>query len=160
MTVQNSTQYAAQVAVPPTKTDAALMYGKARVFKVDFLQSGLGSAGSIARLIKLPAGKVAVHGYLSWLRTSALGTGRTLHIGYAQYRTQNGDIVTTDPDALNASQAAATAATFQLGAANTTAPGGTIAFESINGVTLIATVNVGTIPDAATINGVVVADVE
>jgi hypothetical protein len=160
MTTQNSTQYAAQVAIPPTKTDAALMYGKARVYKIDFTQSGVGSAGSIARLLKVPAGKVAVYGYLSWLRNSALGTGRTLHIGYAQYRLKDGTIQTADNDAFDASVAAATAARFQLGSAETTAPGGTITFESLAGVTLIATVNVGTIPAAATITGVITIGVE
>jgi hypothetical protein len=160
MTTQNSTQYAAQTAVPPTKTDAALMYGKARVYKINFAQAGVGSAGSIARLIKLPPGKVAVYGYLSWLRTSNMGSGRTLHIGYSQYRLKDGTIQTADPDALNASQAASAVAIFQLGAANTTAPGGTIVFESLAGVSLIATVNVGTIPDLATIEGVITVGVE
>lgn len=160
MTTQNSTQYAAQVAVPPTKTDAALMYGKARMYKIDFLQTGAGSAGSIARLIKIPQGKVNVYGYLSWLRNSALGTGRTLHIGYAQYRLKDGTIQTADNDAFDASVAAATAGRFQLGSANTTAPGGNITFESIGGVALIATVNVGTIPDQATIQGVITIGVE
>lgn len=159
MTTQNSVEYAAQVAVPPTKTDAALMYGKARVYRITFVQTGVGSAGSIARLVKLPQGKVAVYGYMSWLRTSALGSGRTLHIGYAQYRLKDGTIQTADNDAFNASQAAATAAIFQLGAA-LTAAGGTFTFESMGGVVLTATVNVGTIPDAATINGVIVVGVE
>lgn len=160
MTTQNSLQYAAQVAVPPTKTDAALMYGKLRIYKINFTQAGVGSAASIARLIKLPAGKVAVYGYNSWLRVSALATGRTLHIGYSQYRLKDGTIQTADVDAFNVSQAAATAAIFQLGQAEATAPGGCIVFESLAGVSIIATVNVGTIPDLATITGTISVGVE
>lgn len=157
MTTQNSTQYANQIAIPPIIMEAEQFYGKLRVMKYNFTQSGVGSAGSLARLVKLPVGKVMLCAGLSQCKVSALGSGRTLHLGYAQYRLQDGTIQTASAAAITSGQAVATATTFTPGAA---LADGTITFVSSSGVVLIATANVGTIPDAATIQGTWVLAVE
>ena len=84
VTTQDSTQYAIQTGQPQPTTinEAHNTYSKVRFFEVSFTQSGLGSDGSSARLIKLPAGKVAYLGHLSRLKVSACGTSRTLDVGW------------------------------------------------------------------------------
>lgn len=157
MTTQNSTQYANQIAIPPVIMEANQFYGKLRVMKFNFTQSGAGSAASIARLIRLPAGKVMLLALNSRVKTSAMGTGRTMHLGYAQYRLQDGTIQTASNAAINSAVDVAAAATTTPGAA---LADGTITFISRGGVILIATINVGTIPDTATIQGTWVFAVE
>ena len=156
-TDQNSVQYGNQVAIPPVIMEAEVHYGKLRVVKFNFTQSGAGSAASIARLYRLPAGKVMLCCGQSQVKTSAFGSSRVLDIGYAQYIGQTGAVVSADPDAINNDIDVSGAATTIPGAA---LADGTITFNSRAGVTLIATVAGGTIPDAATIQGTWVFAVE
>jgi hypothetical protein len=157
MTTQNSTEYANQVAHPPVEMEANYFYGKLRVYRFTFTQSGVGSAGSIARLVRLPAGKINVIGGLSRVKYSALGTSRTLAIGWAQYRDKTGAIITTSSGGIDAAFAAATAGNATLGSALSDF---TKTFESSSGVTLIGTIAGGTIPAAATLAGYFVVAVE
>jgi hypothetical protein len=157
MTTQNSTQYAAQTSNPPTIAEAHSAYGKVRFFRVNFTQTGAGTDGSVARLIKLPPGKLAYLGDLSWLHSSDMGTGRTMDIGWAQYRDINGDVVTADPNGLHTAQDVSPAAVFQAGDA---LADGIKIFESLSGVTIIATVNGDTFPNGATVQGIIAIGVE
>jgi hypothetical protein len=157
MTTQNSLQYAAQTSNPPVKAEAHAAYAKLRAFRVNFTQVGAGSDGSIARLLKLPPGKITFFGDNSWLRTSDMGTNRVMDVGWAAYRDQNGEAVVADDNGLHDDQDISPAAKFQP--ANALADG-TKDFHSLSGVTIIATVNGGTFPAAATVQGVLVVGVE
>lgn len=156
-TDQNSTQYANQIAVPPVIMEAGVNYGKLRVAQFNFTQSGVGSAASVARLYRLPAGKVTLYCGQSQVKTSAMGASRVLDIGYAQYIGQTGTTVSAAAAAINNDIDVENAATTVPGAV---LADGTITFTSRAGVVLIATVAGGTIPDAATIQGTWVYAVE
>lgn len=160
VTVQNSTQYAIQTGQPQPLTinEAHNTYSKVRFFEVNFTQSGLGSDGSSARLIKLPAGKVAYLQHLSRLKVSDCGTSRTLDIGWAAYK----DRITR---ATVAASAAGIHADADVSGAAEFSPGDQLAsgvkeFDSFAGVTITATIDNGSIPDAATINGIICCGVE
>jgi hypothetical protein len=156
-TTQNSTQYGNQIAIPPVYMEAEQFYGKLRVLKFNFTQAGAGSAASVAQLLRLPAGKVMLCAGQSQIKTSAFGASRTLSLGYAAYKLQDG---TTQ-----AASAAAISSAVDVSAAIAWTPGaaladGTLTFTSRAGVLLIATVAGGTIPDLATIQGTYVIAVE
>ncbi len=156
-TDQNSTQYANQIAIPPVIMEAGVNYGKLRVSQFNFTQDTEGSAASVARLYRLPAGKVTLYCGQSQIKTSAFGASRVLDIGYAQYIDQGGDTVAASAAAINNDIDVSGAATTVPGAA---LADGTITFTSRAGVVLMATVAGGTIPDDATIQGTWVYAVE
>lgn len=157
MTTQNSTQYAAQTSNPPTTAEVVVSYAKVRYFRVNFTQTGVGSDGSTARLIKLPAGKIAYLQHLSRFKVSAMGSGRTLDFGWAEYRDQDRAVVTASPDGIHTDADVAAASEISPGDA---LADGVKVFESFGGVTLTATIDNGTIPNAATIQGIVAIAVE
>jgi hypothetical protein len=161
VTTQNSTQYAIQTGQPQPTTinEAYNTYSKVRFFEVNFTQSGLGSDGSTARLIKLPAGKVAYLQHLSRLKVSDFGTSRTLDVGWAAYKDRiTRAAVVADPDGIHTDAVVS-------GGASEFSPGdalasGVKAFDSFAGVTITATVDNGSIPDGATIDGIIAIGVE
>lgn len=159
MTTQNSTQYANQIAIPPVIMEAEQFYGKLRVIKYNFTQAtGTGTIGSVARLVKLPAGKLMLCAGQSQCKVAGLTTAATISLGYAQYRLQSGAIQTASAAAISSGVAVlAAGTTFIPGAA---LADGTITFSSMSGVTLIATTGGATMPVNATIQGTWVFAVE
>lgn len=129
-------------------------HGKLRFQYFSFTQVGAGDAGSTIELCKLPPGRVRVLPYLAKTKSSAFGAGRTLKIGHREYfaKSQNGDPSTAeDDDALATSIDVAAAGVDDL----TSPVVLKYDFYSRTGVTLFATVVGGTIPDGATLEGVI-----
>ena len=133
--------------------------GKLRIACFNFVQGAVaGDANSTADLVKLPAGKIRVIGALSRVAHSALGTGRTMDIGFAAYVNQAGAAVSAHEDALHSAADVSAAGSFapvdEMGG------DGFLDLESLTGVTIKAKVESGTIPAAATIDGYIVYAVE
>ncbi len=159
VTTQNSDQYANHVATPPVMNAPHVWGGKMRQAFFEFTQSGAGDAGSIARLVKLPAGKVRVILPLSRIAFSALGTSRTLDLGWEAYEDDDGfDAVAADPNGLDDGVDVSSAGS--VNPAGTVGGAETYLFESAEGVVITAQINDGTIPDAATLKGYLVYVVE
>lgn len=152
VTTQNSTERAAQVAHPPVISKANLLFGKVHAAVFNFTQSGTASAGSIARLIDLPSGHITYLGN-SLFKWSALGTARTLDLGWAAYRDQSGTVVVADPNGIHDGLDAAAAGNSQ--ALHNALASGYKEFISSTGVTITAQVNDGTFVDADTIGGII-----
>lgn len=157
VTTQNSTEYGYQISSPPTKMEANVAYGKMRVYTFNFTQSGAGDATSLARLIKLPAGKVTVLTGLSRIYSAALGAARTMDIGHLAYQDQDGTAVAADPDDLHADEDVSSATDF---APDSATGAGYKTFESRGGVVLTAQVNDAALDDTKTIKGFFVCIVE
>jgi hypothetical protein len=155
VTAQSSTEYTNQNATPVTVMDSITNNGKVNFAKVTFTQSGAGDATSTVNLIDLPAGKVRFLGNMSALECSAFGASRVLDIGWTAYTDIDGAAVTADADGLDNDLDVSAAARLGLGTNTAVADGGTYVFESQTGVTLQATVAGGTIPDGATLKGVI-----
>lgn len=153
ITNQNSTQLAAALAEPSEYMDPSEHSGKKRASYFSFTQSGAGDADSTIVLAKLPAGRLRIVLDETRIANSALGSGRTLNIGLQAYTSKDGSAVAADDDALKAGVAAASAATAAISAAAGADP--TVFVNSRDGVTIEATVKGGTIPDAATLFGVI-----
>ena len=154
ITTQNSTQYANAFPTtgPNTLNDNSEWESTLRRSRFDFTQSGAGDAGSLVRTIKLPPGKVRLYLRESFIVFSAMGTARTLDIGWLAYTNLAGTAVAADPNGLDDG--------VDVSSAGTLTPGGTLAndeesmtFESKGGVVITLQVNDGTLPDAATFNG-------
>lgn len=155
VTQEKSSQITNLEASPPTFIPTTDWKGRVRAMRFTFTQgAAAGDAGSLAELVKLPAGNVRVLLYLSRLNFSAMGASRTLDLGWLAYANPDGTAVTADPNGLDDGVSVATAG-------NAT-PGGTVGgdetflFQSKEGVTLTAQINDGTIPAAATIGGTIV----
>lgn len=155
VTSQNATQYANSQADPRVMNPTHEAHGRLRVARFNFTQSGTGDAGSLARLVKLPKGKIRVILPLSRVAFSAMGAGRTLDLGWDMHHAGDGSgEVAADPNGLDDG--------IDVSSAGAVTPGGTIGgdetrlFESLGGVVLTAQVNDGTIPDGATFDGYVV----
>ena len=153
VTTENSTEYALTVAVPAKVPFVHQLHGRLRIAFFDFTQgAAAGDATSVARLVKLPAGKVRLLLPLSRIAYSAIGTARTMDLGWEAYNDDDGnDAVAADPNGLDDG--------VDVAAAGSVNPGGTIGthetklFESAAGVVITAQINDGTIPAAATLKG-------
>jgi hypothetical protein len=152
ITTQDSTQLANTVAEPRVKNPTTDAHGRLRFARFSFVQSGVGDAGSIARLVRLPKGKVRVILPLSRVAFSALGASRTMDLGWEAYQADGGSgEIAADPNGLDDG--------VDVSSAGAVVPGGTVGsdetvlFETLTGVVLTAQVNDGTIPDAATLSG-------
>ena len=156
VTTENSTEYANVVASPPVMNKTADWHGRMRLMFFEFTQgAAAGDAGSIARMVKLPAGKVRVILPLSRIAFSAMGAARTMDLGWEAYNDDDGnDAVAADPNGLDDG--------VDVSGAGSVNPGGTVGgaetylFESAEGVVLTAQINDGTIPAAATLKGYIV----
>lgn len=138
----------AQLA-PTFRGDPRDKHGKFRIAYFSCTQVGVGDTGSEFNLCKLPPGNVRVLPHLSRYSLSALGSARTLDIGFRAHQTQgDGTLEAEDPDALVANVDAENAISA---AAISTA----IKFDlySVKGVTVMAQVNDAGIPDGATLEG-------
>ena len=100
VTTQNSTEYAATIATPLVKTNATNNTGKLRTLAFTFNQDGVGDAGSIIVLGKLPAGNVKIIGALSRFYCNIVASSATIDIGWQAYTSTDGDAVVADPDGM------------------------------------------------------------
>jgi hypothetical protein len=100
VTTQNSTEYAATIATPLVKTSATNNTGKLRTLAFTFNQDGVGDAGSIIVLGKLPAGNVKIIGALSRFYCNIVASSATIDIGWQAYTSTDGDTVVADPDGM------------------------------------------------------------
>ncbi len=154
ITQQQSTQVAKESATPATKNATYDWHGRLRMARFDFTQSGVGDAASLAELVTLPQGQARVILPLSRIAFSALGSSRTMDLGWLAYTDKDGAAVSADPNGLDDG--------VDVSSAGSVTPGGTVGgdetylFESQGGVTLTAQFNDGTIPDAATLKGYIV----
>ena len=153
ITNENSAQYANTVAEPRVKNPTHEAHGRLRIARFNFTQSALpGDAGSTARLVRLPKGRVRVFLSLSRIAHSGMGAGRTLDLGWEAHRADDGTgEVAADPNGLDDG--------VDVSAAGAVTPGGTLGadetklFASLDGVVITAQVNDGTLPAAATLDG-------
>ena len=152
VTTEDSTQVANHDAVPVVNNPTHESHGRLRYYHFEFTQgAAAGDAGSLARLVNLPAGKARVVLSLSRVAFSALGAARTMDLGWEAYTDDNGDAVAADPNGLDDG--------VDVENAGAVIPAGTIGthetklFESQGGVVLTAQINDATIPAAATIMG-------
>ncbi|MEP4379757.1 MAG: hypothetical protein ABJ215_01150 [Alphaproteobacteria bacterium] len=153
ITTENSTQYANTLAEPRVANPTHDAHGRLRFARFNFTQgAAAGDAGSLARLVKLPKGKVRVILPLSRLAHSALGASRTLDLGWEAHVGDDGSgAVAADPNGLDDGVDVSSAGAF--------VPGGTLGgdetqlFESLDGVVITGQVNDGTIPAGATLDG-------
>ena len=100
VTTQNSTEYAATIATPLVKAGTTGDKGKLRTLAFSFNQSGVGDAGSIIVLGKLPAGTVKIIGGLSRFYCNIVAGSATIDIGWQAYNDANGDAVALDVDGM------------------------------------------------------------
>ncbi len=127
-------------------------HGKLRIAYFDFTKpSPTGDAGSDVQLVRLPPGRVRLILPLSRIAFSALGTSRTLDLGWAAYVGLDGVTVIADQNGLDDGVDAASAGSVVPG--GTVGGAETVLFASRSGVILTAQVNDGTFVAADTLNG-------
>ena len=132
ITTENSTQYARTVATPSKKVTVPDWHARLRFMFFEFAQgSSAGDAGSIARLIRLPAGRCRVILPLSRLSCTAMGSSRTMDLGWEAYTNEDGTAVVADPNGLHETKL----------------------FDSQDGVVITAQINDASLPAADTIDG-------
>lgn len=156
VTTESSDEFTNQNATPPTVMDSITNGGKVHFAKVTFTQgAAAGDASSTVDIIDLPAGKVRFLGNMSTLVFSAFGAARVLDLGWLAYNDQNGTAVALDVDGLDDGIDVSAAGRSSLGTNTAITNGDSYVFHSQSGVTLQATVLGGTIPAAATVEGVI-----
>lgn len=151
VTTQQSAQMALIDGDPRTPNPVHEWAGRLRIALFDFTQAGAGDAGSLAELVKLPAGHVRLILPLSRIGFSALGASRTMDVGWAAYSGHDGSAVAADPNGLDAAVNVASAGS--VNPAGTVGGSETMLFSAQEGLVLTAQVNGGTIPDGATLSG-------
>ena len=100
VTTQNSTEYANTIATPLVTADAVNDKGKLRTLSFTFDQDGVGDAGSMIVLGKLPAGKVKIIGGLSRFYCNIVASLATIDIGWQAYTSVDGAAVALDVDGM------------------------------------------------------------
>mgnify|MGYP003632521876 FL=1 len=153
VTTETSGQYAESYSSIPAKVPETHEWaGRLRIAFFEFTQgSSAGDATSTATLVKLPAGKVRLILPLSYIGASALGSSRTMDLGWQAYVNDAGTTVAADPNGLDDG--------IDVSSATTSTPGGTVGthetvlFSSQAGVVIDAQINDGTLPSGATIMG-------
>lgn len=152
VTFQDSVQLANITAEPRIMNPTTEAHGRLRLARFSFAQTGIGDAGSIARLVRLPKGRVRVILSLSRIAYSTLGASRTMDVGWEAYLAADGSgDVAADPNGLDDG--------VDVSSAGAVVPGGTVGsdesllFATMAGVVLTAQINDGTIPDTATLSG-------
>ena len=159
VTTEKSDQYTIQTANAGDRNPGHDAGGRLRCFFFNFTQgANAGDAGSIAQLFKLPPGKFRYLGHLSRVVHSAMGSGRTMDIGWTTAFTKaDGTTVPAAEDGLHSGADVSAAGSFQpvdelLGDGE----GGTYLFDSREGVIIEAQVEGGTLPAAGKIHGYMV----
>lgn len=127
------------------------------VLPFNFLQSGAGDAGSIAKLRKLPPGRLIFFPLESYITWEAFGAARVLDIGFEAYTEPDGDAVVAaaalfDND-IDVSSAGGAALGSDYGQATVANVGQMREFWSKAGVAIVATVAGGTIPTGTNLTG-------
>ena len=100
VTTQNSTEYAKTIATPLVKASTRSNTGKLRTLAFSFNQDGVGDAGSIIVLGKLPAGRVKIIGGLSRFYCNIVASSATIDIGNQAYVNTSGETVAEDVDSM------------------------------------------------------------
>ena len=151
----NSTQYANGVANPPVMNPSHNDHGKVRYKYFSYTHGAVaGDANSLCNFVKLPPGLVRLIKTESKLICSALGTGRTLDIGYLAHTKQDGTAVNASVDTILDGADVSAIALVTCGAGtNAIGVDPTILFDSREGVTIQGIVKVDTLPIGATFNG-------
>ena len=86
VTTENSTQLDNHDASPVVKNTVGDESGKFRMARFNFTQgAAAGDAGSLAYLVKIPAGRVRVILHQSRIAFSAMGAARTMDVGWLAY---------------------------------------------------------------------------
>ena len=151
VTQQKSTQVSNTDAFPAVMNPTHDWHGRMRIARFEYTQSGQGDAGSLAELVKLPAGRVRLILPLSRIAFAAMGASRTMDLGWLTHTDDDGNPVLADPNGLDDGVDVSSA-----GAVN---PGGTVGgdethlLSSQSGVTLTAQINDGTFDDTKTLKG-------
>ncbi|MEZ5665879.1 MAG: hypothetical protein R3F55_00255 [Alphaproteobacteria bacterium] len=151
ITTQQSAQLALLAGEPARPNPVHDWGGRMRIALFDFAQAGVGDAGSLAELVKLPAGHVRLILPLSRIAFSAMGASRTMDVGWAAHAGHDGTPVAADPDGLDAAVAVSSAGA--VNPSGTVGAGETVLFGAQAGLTLTARIGGGTVPDGATLNG-------
>ena len=136
VTTQESTQYTAQTASPPTIQDKAMIGGRVKIAYFAHAQSGVGDAGSSGAAIKLPAGRVRLLGAMSNVYVNWTASSQTMDVGWDAYTDFGGTTVAADPDGLDDGVSVATAGEFDIGSVLAATGASSKVFESQEGVTL------------------------
>ena len=161
VTNENSVQYNNAVADPKVQNETNDWHGRLRIARFSFKQGqfadtpAAGDAGSTARLVRLPPGRCRVLLAMSRIAVSAFGASRTLDLGWQAYNDLDGNAVVADPNGLDAADTTA-AAGGNYSPVGTVGGDETFQFLSRDEVVIEATVNGGTIPVDATIDGYLV----
>lgn len=152
VTTETSRQLGNAEARPMTRTHASEWDGSYKKFFFDFTQGATaGDAGSVARVVKLPPGRVRVFLADSRIAFSAMGASRTMDLGWEAHAAVDGTTTAADrngfKDGVDVSSAGAVVPTGTVGSHET------VLFESRAGVVLTLQINDGSIPAAATLSG-------
>ena len=156
VTTQNSTEYAATIATPLVKATAVSNTGKIRTLAFSFNQDGVGDAGSIIVLGKLPAGTVKIIGGLSRFYCNIVASSATIDIGNQAYVNTSGETVAEDVDSMVDGLDVDTVG-YQTMEGNTAATkllGGNHTFSSKDGVVIEIT-SVAALADDDDVDGVI-----
>lgn len=152
VTQEQATEVSNPAATPPVLNDVNSVGGNVKRARFNFTQgAAAGDAGSLAEIVKLPAGSVRVWLDHSIVSSSAMGASRTADMGWLAYTDLDNAAVAADPNGLDDGVDVSSAVRY--------APIGTVGedetylFQSNGGVTLTIQINDGTIPAAATLKG-------
>jgi hypothetical protein len=170
VTVETSVELANQLAHPPVEMESNYIYGKVRVYVINFTQgAAAGDIASTQRLIRLPAGKIRLLGASSWLKNSPYTATAVIDVGWEAYRDPKGVVVVADPDGLTVGRLATASTIWSLVVDDDDVAGAagaglsdnlTKVFESSSGVVISASNRVATIPAGATLKGYFTVAVE
>ena len=138
VTTEYSTEYTnAFITTPAVKNPSSDWHGRLRLMYFVHDQSGAGDATSIISLVKLPPGRVRLHGKLSNIYVNWTTMSATLDVGWAAYTDENGTAVAADVDGIDNGIDVDTVGAQVLGSA-LAATGYTKEFESRDGVVITA----------------------
>ena len=156
VTTQNSSEYTNRIATPLVTADAVNDKGKLRSLTFTHDQDGVGDAGSIVRLGKLPAGKVKILGGLSRFYCNWTASSQTMDIGWEAYYDPDGTAVAVDVDGLVDGLDVDAVGYFDMegNTASGKLLGGNYTFESRDGVIITAKA-IGALADGDDLAGVI-----
>lgn len=145
-----------QIAVPQQMVDVNKWHGRVRSRYFKFTQgAAAGDANSTAELVRMPAGRVRVLGWLSSIAFAAFGAARTLDVGNRAY-TKVDDTTQAEAAQFYASAVDVSAAGSLLLSESTAAGTHTnLLVESKGGFTIFAKVAGGTIPAGTIVEGTI-----
>ena len=156
VTIQNSVEHAATLAIPTVKAGTTADKGKLRTLAFTHNQAGVGDAGSTIVLGKLPAGTVKIIGGLSRFYVNIVAGSATIDIGWQAYVDANGADVALDVDGMVDGLDVDTVG-FRSMEGNTAATkllGGNHTFSSRDGV-VIAVKSIAALADDDDLSGVI-----